>query len=33
LQASGGPEFERYGAEFDPATGSGGFEIWIPVNV
>jgi AraC family transcriptional regulator len=32
LQASGGPEFERYGAEFDPATGSGGFEIWIPVN-
>lgn len=25
------PEFERYGAEFDPRTGSGGFEIWIPI--
>lgn len=25
------PFFERYGAEFDPATGNGGFEIWIPV--
>ena len=25
------PEFERYGEEFDPATGSGGFEIWIPL--
>jgi AraC family transcriptional regulator len=25
------PEFERYGEEFDGMTGSGGFEIWIPV--
>ncbi len=25
------PEFERYGAEFDPRTGTGGFEIWIPI--
>jgi AraC family transcriptional regulator len=31
LQATGGPEFERYGEEFDPRTGTGGFEIWIPV--
>jgi AraC family transcriptional regulator len=23
--------FERYGAEFDAATGTGGMEIWIPV--
>jgi predicted transcriptional regulator YdeE/catechol 2,3-dioxygenase-like lactoylglutathione lyase family enzyme len=26
-----GPEFERYGPEFDAATGLGGFEIWVPV--
>jgi len=26
-----GPEFERYGEEFDPSTGNGGFEIWIPI--
>jgi AraC family transcriptional regulator len=25
------PDFERYGAEFDPRTGMGGFEIWIPL--
>jgi AraC family transcriptional regulator len=25
------PEFERYGEEFDPASGCGGFEIWIPI--
>jgi AraC family transcriptional regulator len=25
------PWFERYGEEFDPHTGMGGFEIWIPV--
>jgi AraC family transcriptional regulator len=30
-QAAGGPEFERYGPEFDPRTGNGGFEIWIPI--
>jgi AraC family transcriptional regulator len=30
-QAAEGPEFERYGKEFDPRTGSGGFEIWIPI--
>jgi AraC family transcriptional regulator len=30
-QMTGGPEFERYGPEFDPRTGTGGFEIWIPV--
>jgi AraC family transcriptional regulator len=28
---TGGPEFERYGEDFDPATGRGGIEIWIPV--
>lgn len=25
------PELERYGNEFDPRTGNGGFEIWVPV--
>jgi hypothetical protein len=25
------PEFERYSDAFDPATGTGGCEIWIPV--
>ncbi|RWB54830.1 AraC family transcriptional regulator [Mesorhizobium sp.] len=25
------PEFERYGPEFDPDTGNGGLEIWVPV--
>ncbi|MGJ4943228.1 GyrI-like domain-containing protein [Bradyrhizobium sp. HKCCYLS1011] len=25
------PIFERYGARFDPETGNGGFEIWVPV--
>jgi AraC family transcriptional regulator len=30
-QAVEAPMFERYGPEFNPATGMGGFEIWIPV--
>jgi AraC family transcriptional regulator len=30
-QLAEGPEFERYGEEFDPMTGKGGFEIWIPI--
>jgi len=30
-QPAEGPEFERYGEEFDPKTGTGGFEIWIPI--
>jgi AraC family transcriptional regulator len=25
------PNFERYGPEFDPQTGTGGYEIWIPI--
>ncbi len=25
------PNFERYGPQFDPRTGNGGLEIWIPV--
>jgi AraC family transcriptional regulator len=25
------PDFERYGAEFDPRTGSGGLELWVPI--
>ena len=25
------PQFERYGEAFDPRTGAGGFEIWVPV--
>ncbi|MEM6708424.1 MAG: AraC family transcriptional regulator [Pseudomonadota bacterium] len=31
LSLKPGPEFERYGSEFDPQTGTGGYEIWIPV--
>jgi AraC family transcriptional regulator len=27
------PMIEYYGPEFDPATGNGGFEIWLPVKV
>ena len=26
-----GPTLERYGEEFNPQTGMGGFEIWIPI--
>ena len=25
------PNFERYDEKFDPSTGDGGLEIWIPV--
>jgi AraC family transcriptional regulator len=28
---AGAPEVERYGPEFNPVTGMGGFEIWIPI--
>ena len=31
-ETTGGPEFERYDERFNPVTGEGGFEIWIPVN-
>lgn len=31
LTAADAPNFERYDEIFDPATGSGGFEIWVPV--
>jgi AraC family transcriptional regulator len=30
-QAADGPSFERYDERFDPRTGSGGFEIWVPI--
>jgi len=30
-QVAEAPEFERYGEEFNPATGAGGFEIWVPI--
>jgi AraC family transcriptional regulator len=30
-QAVEAPTFERYGPEFNPSTGMGGFEIWIPI--
>jgi len=30
-QASDGPAFERYGEQFDGRTGTGGFELWVPV--
>jgi AraC family transcriptional regulator len=25
------PDFERYGEEFEPDTGNGGLEIWVPI--
>ena len=31
LKAADAPSFERYDEMFDPMTGNGGFEIWIPV--
>ena len=31
LKAADGPNFERYDQTFDPMTGHGGFEIWVPV--
>jgi AraC family transcriptional regulator len=31
LEVAEAPDFERYGDEFDPITGMGGFEIWIPL--
>ena len=31
LSPAQAPEFERYDERFDPATGHGGFEIWIPL--
>jgi len=31
LKAADAPSFERYDANFDPLTGNGGFEIWVPV--
>lgn len=31
LKLADAPNFERYDQNFDPVTGNGGFEIWIPV--
>lgn len=31
MKAADAPNFERYDEKFDPSTGSGGLEIWIPV--
>jgi AraC family transcriptional regulator len=31
LEVVDAPNFERYGETFDPRSGMGGFEIWIPV--
>jgi AraC family transcriptional regulator len=31
LKAADAPNFERYDETFDPSTGNGGLEIWIPV--
>jgi AraC family transcriptional regulator len=30
-KAADAPSFERYGPEFDPRTGNGGLEVWIPL--
>jgi len=31
MKAADAPSFERYDVTFDPSTGNGGLEIWIPV--
>ena len=31
MKAADAPSFERYDEKFDPSTGNGGLEIWIPV--
>jgi AraC family transcriptional regulator len=31
LKAADAPSFERYDEKFDPITGNGGLEIWVPV--
>jgi AraC family transcriptional regulator len=31
LEVADAPDFERYGEQFDPRTGMGGLEIWIPL--
>jgi AraC family transcriptional regulator len=31
LKMADAPNFERYDENFDPLTGNGGFEIWVPV--
>ncbi|MFN7921695.1 MAG: GyrI-like domain-containing protein [Bryobacteraceae bacterium] len=31
FEAADGPAFELYGARFDPATGNGGLELWVPI--
>ncbi len=31
LKAADAPNFERYDENFDPSTGNGGLEIWVPV--
>lgn len=31
LQAANAPCYERYTSEYDPETGTGGTEIWIPI--
>jgi len=31
MKVADAPNFERYDEKFDPATGNGGLEIWVPV--
>jgi AraC family transcriptional regulator len=31
LKVADAPNFERYDETFDPLTGKGGFEIWVPI--
>ena len=31
LKLADAPNFERYDENFDPVTGNGGLEIWVPV--
>ena len=31
VKISDGPSFERYGKDFNPMTGTGRIEVWMPV--
>jgi AraC family transcriptional regulator len=33
IEIADAPNFELYGKEFDPVTGTGPIEVWMPVNV
>jgi AraC family transcriptional regulator len=32
VKITDGPSFERYGKDFNPITGTGTIEVWMPVS-